>query len=139
VIPFTSTIAHFSGWLMQLVDTQMQTQGKIIWDAKTGFGVIDFKKVKLCIVGIVILLFIQIFGVVTNILKEIAFFNAETKAQLNFYDWGYDLLVLAYQFGYLILPSIAPIVIWIGQFQHSLFSLVTILPNNVNNNSNHYS
>lgn len=39
VIPFTTAIAHTSGWLMQVFDTQVQTQGKIIWDSHTGFGI----------------------------------------------------------------------------------------------------
>jgi exosortase H (IPTLxxWG-CTERM-specific) len=39
VIPFTSSIAFISGWLMQLIDAQVQTQGKIIWNTATGFGV----------------------------------------------------------------------------------------------------
>lgn len=82
--------------------------------------VIDSKKVKAWIIGILILLFIQAFGVTANIFKELAFLNADAKAQLGLPIWSYDIIVLAYQFGYLILPSIAPIVIWIGQFQYML-------------------
>lgn len=39
VLPFTATIAHISAILMQLMDGDVRTQGKIIWDITSGFGV----------------------------------------------------------------------------------------------------
>jgi exosortase H (IPTLxxWG-CTERM-specific) len=39
VLPFTAAIAHISAGLMQLWDQQVMAQGKIIWDAASGFAV----------------------------------------------------------------------------------------------------
>lgn len=39
VLPFTAAIAHISAGLMQLWDEQVMAQGKIIWDAASGFAV----------------------------------------------------------------------------------------------------
>jgi exosortase H (IPTLxxWG-CTERM-specific) len=39
VLPFTSSIARLCGLLMRLLDDQVYTQGKMIFNAKTGFGV----------------------------------------------------------------------------------------------------
>lgn len=39
VIPFTNQIAALSAWLMQLWDSQVLSQGKLIWNAANGFAV----------------------------------------------------------------------------------------------------
>ena len=39
VLPFTSAIAWFSATLMQAWDGQVMAQGKLIWDAASGFAV----------------------------------------------------------------------------------------------------
>lgn len=39
VVPFTNGIASLSGWLMQLWDSQVLTQEKLIWNAQNGFAV----------------------------------------------------------------------------------------------------
>jgi hypothetical protein len=83
----------------------------------------ESKKFKYWLIAISILLLIQSFGVSANIFKDIAFLNAAAKAKLGLPEWGHDVIVLAYQFGYLILPSVTPIVIWIGQFKESLAML----------------
>ncbi len=39
ILPFTSFLADISGWLMRLVDEDVQTSGKIIRSLSTGFAV----------------------------------------------------------------------------------------------------
>lgn len=84
----------------------------------------DAKRARYWIVGVLLLLALQIFGITTYILKTLAFLNLDARTQLGFAPWGYDLVVLVYQFGYLILPPVAPIVLWLWQFQQKVMTLV---------------
>lgn len=69
---------------------------------------------------------LQIFGVMTNVLKILLLdLHAQSAAVLSLPGWGNELLAIAYQFGYLILPPVAPIVLWVGQFQTQLAELTT--------------
>lgn len=69
------------------------------------------------LLGMVVLLAVQVFGISAEILKVIAFqLGADGRAALDFAPWGYETLVLAYQLGYLILPPVLPIMLWLGQF-----------------------
>ena len=75
-------------------------------------------------VGMLLLIPIQVWGISTSIIKTLAFdLGPEARAQLGFAPWGYNLIALAYQFGYLILPPVAPIAIWLGQFRDFLGTL----------------
>lgn len=51
--------------------------------------------------------------------------HAQSATVLSLPGWGNELLAIAYQFGYLILPPVAPIVLWVGQFQTQLAELTT--------------
>lgn len=76
------------------------------------------------VVATLLLFSFQIFGVVTNALKILLLdLQSESAAVLSLPGWGNELLVIAYQFGYLILPPVAPIVLWVGQFQDQLGEL----------------
>ena len=67
------------------------------------------------LVGVVILQLVQVWGVSFKILKTLAFnIGPEVSAHLGFTPWELNALALGYQFGYLILPAVAPLVIWVG-------------------------
>lgn len=67
----------------------------------------------------------QTFGVIAETFKMLAFdsgapgANAVTGAGLS-----PDSIALAYQFGYLILPAVVPVALWIGLNRHFIESLV---------------
>ena len=67
-------------------------------------------------VGMAILLPLQAWGVSFEVFKVLAFDLGQAEPR----GWGQgirDFIALGYQFGYLILPAGAPVVIWIGQNQ----------------------
>jgi hypothetical protein len=77
----------------------------------------DGRRVVHWLLGMAVLLAVQVFGISTEILKVIAFqLGPDGADALDFAPWGYDALALAYQLGYLILPPVVPIMIWLGQF-----------------------
>ncbi len=67
------------------------------------------------LVGLFILQLVQVWGVSFHILKTLLFnMGPEVSNQLAFGPWGTNAVALGYQFGYLILPAVAPLVIWIA-------------------------
>ena len=77
-----------------------------------------WSKLSAWILGIFILAVAQVFGVGTDILHTLASVVGEAARDLlGFSLIGYEGLALAYQFGYLILPSVTPIVLWLWQFR----------------------
>jgi hypothetical protein len=77
----------------------------------------DWQRVVHWLLGMAVLLAVQVFGISTEILKVIAFqLGPDGQDTLDFAPWGYETLALAYQLGYLILPPVVPIMIWLGQF-----------------------
>jgi hypothetical protein len=83
----------------------------------------ESEKMGRWLIGMLVLFAVQVFGLSTSILKTLAFLNEDARGRLGFSPWGYDLVALTYQFGYLILPPVTPIVIWFGQFQRSFGAL----------------
>lgn len=85
----------------------------------------DGAKLAQWLIGIALLFLAQVIGVSAEILKVFVF-QIGTPAQpvLDMPSWGYDALALIYQLGYLILPSVAPIMIWFGQFQRLLPDMI---------------
>ncbi|EGV19322.1 exosortase H-associated membrane protein [Thiocapsa marina] len=82
------------------------------------------RKVFVWLVGMAILFVVQLFGVSTGIMKILAFhIDGAAREQLAFSPAGYELLALAFKFGYLILPPISPILLWIVQFRSFLSDL----------------
>lgn len=81
----------------------------------------DGRKLFLWLVGMTILFVVQLFGVATGITKILAFhIGGAAREQLVF---SREHLALAYQFGYLILPPISPILLWLVQFRSFLSDL----------------
>ena len=77
----------------------------------------DWRRVAHWLLGMAVLLAVQVFGISTEILKVIAFqLGPDGRAALDFAPWGYETLALTYQLGYLILPPVLPIMLWLGQF-----------------------
>ncbi|MCU0833262.1 MAG: hypothetical protein MUC77_02320 [Chromatiaceae bacterium] len=73
------------------------------------------------IIGVAVLFGIQAVGVATEAVKVLAFDTGpEARSALAFTRLGDDVLALVYQFAFLILPSISPIVLWIWQFRREL-------------------
>jgi hypothetical protein len=84
------------------------------------------------LVAMVLLFALQIFGVITNVLKIFLLdLHDQSAAVLSLPGWGNELLAIAYQFGYLILPPVAPIVLWVGQFQDQLVELTAVADSRV--------
>lgn len=66
-------------------------------------------------VGVAILQITQTWGVSFDILKNLLFSSGPEVAEaLSFAQWQMEVVALGYQFGYLILPAVAPLVIWIA-------------------------
>ncbi|WP_419641591.1 exosortase H-associated membrane protein [Thiolapillus sp.] len=59
------------------------------------------------------------------ILKTLLFkLDPGLSSQLGFSSFQKELVALGYQFGYLILPAVTPLVLWIGFHQQFLGQLV---------------
>lgn len=76
------------------------------------------------LLGMLILFLLQVFGLAAEILKDLAFGMEAARVQMGFSAFGHEMLALAYQLGYLILPSLAPIMIWAGQFRRQVPDLI---------------
>lgn len=76
------------------------------------------------IIGFIILVLAQTWGVSFDILKTLLFkLDAGLSSQLGFSTFQKELVALGYQFGYLILPAVTPLVLWIGFQQKFLGEL----------------
>ncbi|WP_456378912.1 exosortase H-associated membrane protein [Thiolapillus sp.] len=72
-------------------------------------------------IGFVVLVLAQTWGVSFDILKTLLFkLDASLSSQLGFSALQKELVALGYQFGYLILPAVTPLVLWIGFHQKFL-------------------
>ena len=80
----------------------------------------DAVKMGRWMVGMLILFLAQVFGLATEILKDLTFGIEAARAQLNLSAFEYEMVALAYQLGYLILPPLAPILIWAMQFRRQV-------------------
>lgn len=87
-------------------------------------GIEDSRAALNWLLGMLILTATQVFGISAEALKIVAFqLNAEARELLGFSAWGYELLAVAYQFGYLILPPVTPILIWLVQSRATLATI----------------
>ena len=67
------------------------------------------------LVATAILILVQAFGVSMDALKTILFgMGPEVFAQMGFGKWQLEATALGYQLGYLILPAVTPVALWIG-------------------------
>ncbi|MEJ2619899.1 MAG: hypothetical protein P8163_06450 [Candidatus Thiodiazotropha sp.] len=75
--------------------------------------------------GVPLLLLFQVWGVCFDSLKTLLFnLGPEISTQLAFAPLAIDGVALGYQLGYLILPSVLPLVIWVIQYRTYLTELV---------------
>ncbi len=65
-------------------------------------------------IGFAVLILMQAFGVTTEVLKIVAFDTGpDGAAAIARHGVGNTAIALAYQFGYLILPPLTPVLLWI--------------------------
>jgi hypothetical protein len=81
-------------------------------------------------IGFFILVLVQSWGVSFDILKTLTFrLDASLSSQLGFSSLQKELVALGYQFGYLILPAVTPLILWIGFHQEFLGKLAPGIQN----------
>jgi hypothetical protein len=84
------------------------------------------------IVGALILLLAQTWGVCFEILKTLLFnLGIEINRAMAFSTMQMELTALAYQLGYLILPSVLPVAIWLIQSRTFIIKLIKESPDKV--------
>jgi len=84
----------------------------------------DGRRLAAWLIGAVVLLLVQALCIQSQILKVVAIDLAqETRSLLGFPNWGYEAVALFYQLGYLILPSVTPIGLWLFQFRGFVMEL----------------
>lgn len=77
--------------------------------------------------GSLVLFGVQTFGTVFDVLKSIGLqAGAEGAAAIAGAGLTPDAIAFCYQFGYLVLPAIVPVILWVGFNQAFIRSLVTI-------------
>ncbi len=83
------------------------------------------KKLTALLIAYLLLLLVQSWGVCFHVAKTLMYqAGPEIHARLNVQPIEQALVGLSYQFGYLILPSLSPLVIWIALFKDFVFGLV---------------
>jgi hypothetical protein len=77
--------------------------------------------IRRLLIGYVVLLPFQTFSVVSDFLKNIAIeAGPGVTAQLRFTAAQLDVIAFCYQFGTLILPTVAPAIVWVLMHRHLL-------------------
>lgn len=77
------------------------------------------------IVGFVVLSLIQVWGVSFDILKTLLFdLGKEVNMLLAWTPMQKEAVVLGYQMGYLVLPAVTPLILWIGFHRDFLLELI---------------
>lgn len=75
--------------------------------------------------GVLALFLVQTWGVVFGILKVLAFNAGPQVAELaGILGWRREAVALGYQFGYLILPAVTPLILWMYFYRDFLGTLV---------------
>jgi hypothetical protein len=71
-------------------------------------------RVRMLLIGYVALLPFQTFSVVADFLKNAAILAGPAVAsQTNLNAWQREVIAFCYQFGTLILPTVAPVIVWV--------------------------
>jgi hypothetical protein len=66
------------------------------------------------LLGLLLLIPFQAWGVCFDILKQVAITaGASVVEQTGYADWQREIIALGYQLGYLILPTLVPVVLWL--------------------------
>lgn len=74
----------------------------------------EAKRWRKLLLGVLLLIPFQTWGVCFDILKQVAITAGQGVAdQADFSAWQREVIALGYQLGYLILPTLAPIVLWL--------------------------
>jgi hypothetical protein len=82
------------------------------------------KKLTALLITYCLLLLVQSWGVCFHVVKTLVYHaGPEINARLNMHPLSQALIGLGYQFGYLILPSLSPLVIWIALFRNFVLSI----------------
>ena len=82
------------------------------------------KKLLALLIAYGLLLLVQAWGVCFHVAKTLLYqAGPEIQARLNVQPVMHALIGLCYQFGYLILPSLSPLVIWIALFRDFVLSI----------------
>ena len=90
----------------------------------------ESKKWGYWMMGMLILFPVQAWGLSFDIIKTLTFqMGAAVSQHLNFARWQADTVAIGYQLGYLILPAVSPLVIWMAQHQAFLLELSPALKN----------
>ena len=87
------------------------------------------RRVKVLLIGYAILLPAVAFGTIADFLKNIAI-TAPTQviSQTGFSAWQREVIAFSFQFGSLILPAVAPAVIWVLTHREFLERLRRTMP-----------
>jgi hypothetical protein len=71
-------------------------------------------RVRMLLIGYVVLLPFQTFSIVADFLKNAAILSGPMVAtQTGFSAWQRELVAFCYQFGTLIMPTVAPAIVWV--------------------------
>jgi hypothetical protein len=77
-------------------------------------GVAGVRKLVILLIGYAVISLVQVWGVVWGSLKVLAFnFGDQTHAVVQAHGISDSVIVMGYQVGTLILPALAPILVWI--------------------------
>jgi hypothetical protein len=86
----------------------------------------DARRFGAWLIGVTILFGVQILCVQTEILKVVAIdLAAETQPLLGIPRWGFEAIGIGYQLGFLILPSVTPIALWLYQFRDVVMDMAS--------------
>lgn len=76
------------------------------------------------LIGIGVLLLVQALGVGLHILKTTVLgLGPSLGGQIDPKEWNLNAIALGYQFGYLVLPAVTPLVLWLGLFRGFVLGL----------------
>jgi hypothetical protein len=82
------------------------------------------KRLTALLMTYLLLLLVQSWGICFHVVKTLLYqAGPEINARLNVTPISQALIGLGYQFGYLILPSLSPLVIWIALFRNFVLSI----------------
>lgn len=91
---------------------------------------LDSKWTKIAI-GLIVLIPMQSWGLSFEILKTLAFsLPPEFANQITDTSFGRNAIALGYQFGYLIMPAVAPLIAWVAMYNGFVATLVPSLNRN---------
>jgi hypothetical protein len=71
-------------------------------------------RIRLLLIGYAVLLPFQTFSIIADFLKNVAILAPPAvTAQTNFSAWQREIVAFCYQFGTLIMPTVAPAIVWV--------------------------